>query len=51
MSGAVSATTSEVVQSFTLYFNIVFLLVATFGLVLMAQEWVDSRLARAKLGA
>ena len=46
MSGAVSPAIGELVQSFTLYFNIGFLLAATFGLVLMAQEWVDSRSAR-----
>ena len=51
MSGAVSPATGELVQSFTLYFNIAFLLAATFGLVLMAQEWVDSRSARAGLGS
>ena len=45
-SGAVSHATGELVQSFTLYFNIAFLLAATFGLILMAQEWVDSRSAR-----
>ena len=32
---------AELVQSYTLYFNIFFLLVATAGLVLMAQERVD----------
>ena len=46
MTGAVSPATGELVQSFTLYFNIAFLLAATFGLILMAQEWVDSRSAR-----
>jgi len=46
MSGAVSPATGELVQSFTLYFNIAFLLAATFGLVLMAQEWVDNRSTR-----
>ncbi len=46
-TGAVSPATGEFVQSFALYFNIAFLLAATFGLVLMAQEWVDSRSARA----
>ncbi len=45
-AGAVSPATGELVQSFTLYFNIAFLLAATFGLVLMAQEWVDGRSAR-----
>lgn len=48
--GAVSPATGELVQSFALYFNIAFLLAATFGLVLMAQEWVDSRSARAAQG-
>ena len=43
MTGAISPATAELIQSFTLYFNIAFLLVATFGLVLMAQEWVDGR--------
>lgn len=33
--------TAELVQSYTLYFNVLFLLVATAGLVLMAQERVD----------
>lgn len=51
MSGAVSPATGELVQSFTLYFNIAFLLVATFGLVLMAQEWVDLRSARVASGS
>jgi hypothetical protein len=46
MSGVVSPATGELVQSFTLYFNIAFLLAATFGLILMAQEWVDIRSAR-----
>ncbi len=45
-TGTVSPATSELVQSFTLYFNIAFLLAATFGLILMAQEWVDNRAAR-----
>lgn len=51
MSGAVSPATGELVQSFTLYFNIAFLLAATFGLVLMAQEWVDRRLTSVRLGS
>lgn len=46
MAGAVSPATAELVQSFTLYFNIGLLLAATFGLILMAQEWIDSRSAR-----
>ncbi|MDI1284883.1 MAG: hypothetical protein PSV46_10850 [Reyranella sp.] len=46
MTGAVSPATGELVQSFTLYFNIAFLLAATFGLILMAQEWVDGRSAQ-----
>ena len=37
----VAPQTAELVQSYTLYFNIFFLLVATAGLVLMAQERVD----------
>jgi hypothetical protein len=39
--GFVSPHTAELVQSYTLYLNIFFLLVATAGLVLMAQERVD----------
>jgi hypothetical protein len=37
----ISPRAAELVQSYTLYFNIFFLLVATAGLVLMAQERVD----------
>lgn len=40
-AGLVSPGTAELVQSYTLYANILFLLVATAGLVLMAQERLD----------
>ncbi len=40
-AGIVSPPTGELVQSYTLYINIVFLLVATAGLALMAQERID----------
>jgi hypothetical protein len=40
-AGTVSPHTGELVRSYTLYLNIFFLLVATAGLVLMAQERVD----------
>ncbi len=39
--GVVAPATIELVQSYTLYANVLFLLVATAGLVLMAQERVD----------
>lgn len=39
--GLVSQSTGELLQSYSLYVNIVFLLVATAGLALMAQERVD----------
>jgi len=39
--GTISPQTGELVQSYTLYLNIFFLLVATAGLVLLAQERVD----------
>ena len=38
---AVPSATAELVQSYTLYANVLFLLVATAGLVLMAQERID----------
>ncbi|MSP75329.1 MAG: hypothetical protein EXR12_04250 [Rhodospirillaceae bacterium] len=40
-AGLVAPRTAELVQSYTLYVNVLFLLVATAGLVLMAQERVD----------
>lgn len=39
----VPPATAQLMQSYTLYFNVLFLLVATAGLVLMAQERVDRR--------
>ncbi|CAM9696323.1 unnamed protein product [Phaeothamnion confervicola] len=45
-AGLVSPGTAEMVQSYTLYANILFLLVATAGLVLMAQERFDRGGAR-----
>lgn len=40
-SGLVLPGTAELVQSYTLYVNMLFLLVATAGLILMAQEQAD----------
>lgn len=40
-AGLMAPHTAEMVQSYTLYANVLFLLVATAGLVLMAQERVD----------
>lgn len=44
-AGLVPPATAMLVQSYTLYVNVLFLLVATAGLVLMAQERVDRRVA------
>ncbi len=48
--GLVSQSTGELLQSYSLYVNIVFLLVATAGLALMAQERVDRAEPSARLG-
>jgi hypothetical protein len=40
-TGLVAPRTAELAQSYTLYVNVLFLLVATAGLILMAQERVD----------
>ena len=40
-AGLLESQMAEVVQSYTLYANVLFLLVATAGMVLMAQERVD----------
>jgi hypothetical protein len=46
-AGTVSPSTGELVQSYTLYLNIVLLPVATAGLLLMAQERADRRMRTA----